>query len=110
MSTGSSEPEVHVVASAAARSRKARWWRGFTGSLAAGLVALAVIVLGTGLVCLLAGVPGPGAALLIGQPVAAVVALVAQRVADRRQGMSAAFAGIVVLADVVAALWLFWRD
>lgn len=90
------------------RTRRARWWRGLTGSLAAGLAALAVIVLGAGLLCLLLTVPGPGAAMLIGHPVAAAIALVAQRFADRRDGLVAGLAAAVVVADLAAALWLFW--
>jgi hypothetical protein len=106
--TGSSGPEVQVVAAGADRGRKARWWRGFTGSLAAGMVVLAVLVLGTGLVCALVGVPGPGATFLIAQPVAAVIALAVQRVADRREGRVAAIAGVAVLVDVAVALCLLW--
>lgn len=90
------------------RPRRARWWRGLTGSLAAGLAGLAVIVLGAGLLCLLLNVPGPGAAMLIGHPVAAVIALVAQRFADRRDGPVAGVAAAVVVAGLAGALWLFW--
>nr|WP_236796005.1 hypothetical protein [Amycolatopsis sp. GM8] len=88
--------------------RRGRWWRGLTGSLAAGLAGLAVIVLGAALVCLLLGAPGPGAVMLIGHPVAAAIALVAQRFVDRREGPVAAVAAGVVVADLVAALVLFW--
>nr|WP_167121650.1 hypothetical protein [Amycolatopsis viridis] len=85
-----------------------RWWRGFTGSLAAGLVALAVVVLGAGLLCTFLGVPGPGAVPMIAHPVAAVLALLAQRPADRRDGPVAGVAGVAVLAIVAVALWTFW--
>ncbi|TVT49259.1 hypothetical protein FNH05_17185 [Amycolatopsis rhizosphaerae] len=90
------------------RVRRGRWWRGATGSLAAGMAGLAVIVLGAGVLSLIVHAPGPGAASLIGHPVAAVVALAAQRVADRRQGPPAVLAGAVVLVDVAATLWLLW--
>ncbi len=85
-----------------------RWWRGFTGSLAAGLTVLAVGVLVVAGVCLYTDAPGPGPVLLIGHPIAAVLALLAQRVADRRNGLPAAGAGIAVVLFVVSALTLFW--
>ena len=85
-----------------------RWWRGFTGSLAAGLAVLAVGVLVVGLVCAITGAPGPGPVLLIGHPVAAVLALVAQRVADRRSGLPAAGGGAAVVLFAVSAVTIFW--
>ncbi|MEV6874110.1 hypothetical protein [Amycolatopsis sp. NPDC051128] len=85
-----------------------RWWRGFTGSLAAGLVVLAIGVLVVAGVCLYTGVPGPGPVLLIGHPVAAVLALLAQRVADRRNGVAAVGGGVAVALFTVSALTLFW--
>ncbi|WP_326946334.1 hypothetical protein OG439_44325 [Amycolatopsis sp. NBC_01307] len=87
---------------------RGRWWRGFTGSLAAGLTVLAVGVLVVAGVCLYTDAPGPGPVLLIGHPIAAVLALLAQRVADRRNGFPAAGAGIAVVLFVVSALTLFW--
>ncbi|MGW4064815.1 hypothetical protein ACWEGE_41465 [Amycolatopsis sp. NPDC004747] len=87
---------------------RGRWWRGFTGSLAAGLAVLALGVLVVGAICLYTGVPGPGATLLIGHPVAAVLALLAQRVADRRNGPPAVGAGVAVVLFTVSALTLFW--
>ncbi|MTD55062.1 hypothetical protein [Amycolatopsis pithecellobii] len=88
--------------------RRGRWWRGLTGSLAAGLAGLAVLVLGAAVVSLLRGAPGPGVVMLIGHPVAAVIALVAQRFVDRRAGAIAALAAGVVVVVVAAALLLFW--
>lgn len=104
---GASLPPVEDEPSPA-RRRRSRWWRGLTGSLAAGLVGLAVIVLGAGLVCLIRGVPGPGAAMLIGHPVAAVLAVLAQRIADRRDGRAAGLAGAVVVVLLIVTLWVFW--
>nr|WP_086677224.1 hypothetical protein [Amycolatopsis pretoriensis] len=89
---------------------RGRWWRGFTGSLAAGLTVLAVGVLVVAGIDLYTGAPGPGAALLIGHPVAAALALVAQRVADRRNGLAAAGAGVAVVLFAVSALTLFWLN
>ncbi|WP_410623065.1 hypothetical protein [Amycolatopsis sp. cmx-8-4] len=101
---------VEQAAAEAAKPAKpgGRWWRGFTGSLAAGLTVLAVGVLVVAGACLYTDAPGPGPVLLIGHPVAAVLALLAQRVADRRNGLPAAGAGIAVVLFVVSALTLFW--
>jgi len=90
------------------KKERGRWWRGFTGSLAAGLVVLAVGVYGVAAVCLFTGAPGPGAVLLAGHPIAAGLALVAQRVADRRSGPQAAGAGLAVVLFTISALTLFW--
>ncbi|WIX79611.1 hypothetical protein QRX50_02050 [Amycolatopsis carbonis] len=87
---------------------RGRWWRGFTGSIAAGLAVLAVGVLGVGAVCLATGAPGPSVLLLVGHPVAAVAALVLQRVADRRYGRAAGLAGFGVLVVAFVALTVFW--
>jgi hypothetical protein len=103
-----STEELRVPPVEEERSRRARWWRGLTGSLAAGLAGLAVIVLGTALLCLLLNAPGPGAAMLIGHPAAAAIALVAQRFVDRRDGWVAGIAAAVVVADLLATLWLFY--
>ncbi|WP_326568472.1 hypothetical protein VSH64_43050 [Amycolatopsis rhabdoformis] len=98
----------HRIEPAVTGKPRGRWWRGFTGSIAAGLAVLAVGVLGVEVVCLATGAPGPNALLLIGHPVAAVVALLLQRVADRRYGRTAALAGIGVLLVTFAALTVFW--
>lgn len=87
---------------------RGRWWRGFTGSLAAGLTVLAIGVLVVAGIDLYAGTPGPGMPLLIGHPIAAVLALLAQRVADRRNGVPAMGAGAAVVLFTVSALTLFW--
>ncbi|MFJ4097938.1 hypothetical protein [Amycolatopsis japonica] len=87
---------------------RGRFWRGLTGSLAAGMVVLAACVLVVAGICLFAGAPGPGPLMLIGHPVAAALALLAQRVADTRNGRIAGFAGLGVVVSVTAALSLFW--
>ncbi|HET6703635.1 MAG TPA: hypothetical protein VFH84_01600, partial [Amycolatopsis sp.] len=79
-----------------------------TGSLAAGLAVLALGVLLVGAIGLSTGMPGPGATLLIGHPVAAALALLAQRVADRRDGPPAVGAGVAVVLFTVSAVTLFW--
>jgi hypothetical protein len=87
---------------------RGRRWRGLTGSFAAGLVVLAVVVLGSGVLALSTGAPGPGLLMLIGHPIGAILALVAQRVADRKTGGVAVGAGAAVLAITAATVWSLW--
>jgi hypothetical protein len=95
-------------AGAAQDGRRGRFWRGLTGSLAAGMVALALCVVVIAVICQFTGAHGPGLPMLIGHPVAALLAMLAQRVADMRNGRVAGFAGVGVVVSVTAALSLFW--
>ncbi|WP_370542031.1 hypothetical protein [Amycolatopsis sp. FDAARGOS 1241] len=76
--------------------------------MAASLAVLAVGVLGVEVVCLVTDAPGPGLPMLIGHPVAAVVALLLQRFADRRYGRAAGLAGAAVLVVAIVVLAVFW--
>ncbi|WP_307868075.1 hypothetical protein [Umezawaea beigongshangensis] len=89
-------------------SRIARTWRGTTGVLAAGSLLLALAVIGVQVHAGNRGLPGPGAFVVTGHVVAAVVAVAAQVVADRRGGRVGALCGLVVLVAVATSLWLFW--
>ena len=109
MSSGT-EQATEKLGHGRARGVWSRLWRGLTGSLAAGLAVLAVIVLGVALVCLFRSVPGPGALVAIGHPVAAVAALGAQWVADHRDGRTAGIAGAAVPVIAGLALWLLWLN
>lgn len=95
-------------APAAQDDRRGRLWRSLTGSLTAGMVVLAVCVVAIAAICQFTDAPGPGLLMLIGHPVAAVLAVLAQRVADTRNGRVAVFAGVGVVVSVTAALSLFW--
>ncbi|NIJ13944.1 hypothetical protein FHU38_004288 [Saccharomonospora amisosensis] len=88
--------------------RPSRWWRVLTGSLAAGLALLALAVLAAEVFGWASGAAGPGALAVTGQVAGAVLALVAQGVADRARGRTAALAGLAVVALAAAVLWLFW--
>jgi hypothetical protein len=102
-------PAAGDEADSTARGNAAgRWWRGFTGSVAAGLAVVAVLVLVVGVLCFVNGAAGPGLGKLVGHPVAAVVALGLQRVADRRFGRVAAAAGGGVLVVAAVAFTLLW--
>ncbi|KAA2264115.1 hypothetical protein F0L68_08870 [Solihabitans fulvus] len=83
-------------------------WRGFAGSLAVGLVLLALVVIGFQVYAGSHGEPGPGAWVVAGHVVAAVVAVVAQRFADRRDGPVGVLAGLGVVAVSAVTLWVFW--
>ncbi len=80
-----------------------------TGLLAGGLVAL-VLALGVAwVVAAREHAPGPGVARVVGHLVAAVVAVAAQRYADRHpdgRGVAAALAVLVVTAALLAVAWI----
>lgn len=91
--------------------RRVRWWRGITGSLAMGLAALAVFVGGAEAVATTASDSagsGPGVTSVLLHAVAALAALGTQWVADRRRGLVAGSAGVVVVGIVAAVLWFLW--
>lgn len=83
-------------------------WRGLTGSLAAGLVMLALVVLGSGVIALITGAPGPGLVAVIMHPSVAVAALAAQHLVDHRRGRLAGAAAGTILVITGAALWFLW--
>ncbi|OZM75162.1 hypothetical protein CFN78_03090 [Amycolatopsis antarctica] len=86
----------------------ARWWRGLTGTLAAGLAVLALIVVGVQIFAFANDAPGAEVLFIGGHVVAGVAALVAQRLADRRRGLVAGLAGTFVGLLTAAVLWFFW--
>jgi hypothetical protein len=110
--TGSETGELEITPppAPAGLTRGGRRWRGLTGSLAAGLTVLALAVLGEGVLSLFTAAPGPVPSTLLGHPIAAALAIAAQRVADRRRGWSAGIAGAAVVVVTSAALLLFWWD
>ncbi|MBK1788937.1 hypothetical protein [Prauserella cavernicola] len=88
--------------------RTGRWWRGLTGSLAAGLLVLALFVLGVYIASAMGESEGPGIASVIGHLVGAVVAVIAQVVVDRSRGRVAGVAALCVFAAAGAVLWFYW--
>lgn len=80
--------------------------RAVSGTLAGGLLALALGMVGAAVLAVRSGMPGPGVGLLVGHAVAAVVAVVAQRRADREHGSLAALAVVVVGAVALTTFWL----
>jgi lipopolysaccharide export LptBFGC system permease protein LptF len=88
--------------------RRARFWPEVSGALAIGLCALAVAMLGFQVLAWFQGMPGPGLLTVGGHLLAAVLAVLVQRFADRLRGtlLAAAVLGVLVLTG--ATLWIFW--
>ncbi|MBO0848770.1 MAG: hypothetical protein J2P20_04860 [Pseudonocardia sp.] len=78
------------------------------GAFTAGLVVLAVALVVIWAVAAALGQPGPGASVLAGHLVAAVLAVALQRIADRgaaTAGRLAAVGAVLVVAAVIAVYW-----
>ncbi|KOX29459.1 hypothetical protein ADK67_10670 [Saccharothrix sp. NRRL B-16348] len=88
--------------------RLARLWRGVSGALAVGLALLALAMIGVQVYAGARDLPGPGLDVVAGHGVAAVAAVVAQVVADRRRGWVVALCGLLVVLLATATLWFFW--
>jgi len=99
------EPTEPPVVRGRARSG---FWAELSGALAVGLAVLACVVLGFQIIAWVRGFPGPGLPTVAGHIVAAGLALLTQRFADRRSGWQAAAAVLGVMAVSAVALWLFW--
>ncbi len=94
---------------AAGPGRAGRLLRGLSGVLAGGLVGLALVLLAGWLLTTRAGSTGPSTGMLVGHGLAAVLAVAAQLVADRRAdriGILAAFGVLVVSVVVLVVYWL----
>lgn len=82
--------------------------RGLAGALASGLLVLAIALIGVQYWATSNGLLGPGMNMLAGHLTAAVVALVAQAVADRSRGAASAIAVAAVYVVTAATLWIWW--
>ncbi|XVS65358.1 hypothetical protein ACQPYE_04625 [Actinosynnema sp. CA-299493] len=89
-------------------ARLARLWRGVSGALAVGLALLALALIGVQVYAGTHDLPGPGLDVVAGHVVAAVAAVVAQVVADRRRGLAVALCGLLVVLLAASTLWFFW--
>ncbi|WP_328387887.1 hypothetical protein [Nocardia sp. NBC_00416] len=82
--------------------------RGISGIVAAGLVLLAVVVVGAALIGDRRGFPGPGAESVVAHIAVAVIAVVAQVYSDRTRGaMSLGAAAVPPVAGAIL-LWTQW--
>ncbi|MGH3520444.1 MAG: hypothetical protein ACRDQ7_24295 [Haloechinothrix sp.] len=84
------------------------FWRGLAGTLAAGLVLLAIVLAGAEALASDLGVAGPGASAVVGHLAAAVFAVAAASFADRREGSIAAIGVAASVLITSGTLWLFW--
>lgn len=82
--------------------------RGASGAVAACLVILLLVVLASQIFFQLQGYPGFGWAAVGGHALAAAIAVLLQRTADRRAGGVSVLASLAVLVDAAVTLWLFW--
>ena len=85
-----------------------RFLRGLSGVVTAGLVVLAIGVAVAQYLGHSRGFPGPGVLSVGAHIAAAVVAVVAQRVADHRRGFSACVGALVVFVVTGLVLWTQW--
>nr|WP_314143479.1 hypothetical protein [uncultured Rhodococcus sp.] len=85
-----------------------RFLRGLSGIVTAGLVVLALGVAVTQYLGHSRGFPGPGGLSVAAHIVAAIVAVIAQRITDHRRGFSAVLAAIVVFVATGLVLWTQW--
>lgn len=82
--------------------------RGISGTAAAGLVLLALVVVGAAVIGDRRGFPGPGAESVAWHIAVAVTSVVAQVYSDRRRGGASFGAAVVVLGAGATLLWTQW--
>ncbi|MBY4129188.1 hypothetical protein HQO83_12380 [Rhodococcus fascians] len=85
-----------------------RFLRGLSGVVTAGLIVLAIGVAVTQYLGHSRGFPGPGGLSVGAHIAAAVVAVVAQRIADHRRGFAAFVGALVVFGVTALVLWTQW--
>lgn len=82
--------------------------RGISGIAAAGLVLLALVVIGAALIGARRGFPGPGAESVAWHIAVAVTAVVAQVYSDRVRGAASLVVAAAVLGSGAVLLWTQW--
>ncbi|WP_308188507.1 hypothetical protein [Nocardia spumae] len=82
--------------------------RALSGTVAAGLVVLALVVVGAAIAASQRGFPGPGATSVGWHIALAVLALGAQIFSDRRRGIPAFFGSVVVFVAAGYLLVTQW--
>ncbi|TSE01892.1 hypothetical protein FOS14_00385 [Skermania sp. ID1734] len=85
-----------------------RFFRALSGLVAGGVTALTAVVVGAAILGRLHDFPGPGTVSVTAHVVATVVVLGAQVLADRRRGLTAFLASMVVFGVTAALLWTQW--
>lgn len=82
--------------------------RGLSGSIAAGLVVLACVVVGAAMIGARRGFPGPGAESVGWHIVIAAMAVAAQVYSDRKRGATSVAVAALVLSAATFLLWTQW--
>jgi hypothetical protein len=87
-----------------------RLLRALSGAVAAGLVILAVVTAVAAWIPDRDGAPGPGTDIVLGHAVIALLAVVAQVIADRSRArpVRALLAVLAVVGLATATLWVWW--
>ncbi|MFI9509274.1 hypothetical protein [Nocardia sp. NPDC052566] len=82
--------------------------RGLAGMVAAGLVVLTLVVIGTTIIAGRRGFPGPGAVSVTWHVAASTIAVAAQIYSDRHRGFAAFSGSLVVFLAAGLLLWTQW--
>lgn len=82
--------------------------RGVSGVVAAGTVALMLVVIGTAVVAARRDFPGPGSESVAWHVASAVIAVAAQIYSDKRRGFAALSGSAVVFVAAGLLLWTQW--
>lgn len=82
--------------------------RTVAGTLAAGIVALALVVVAFDLLSDVFAIHGPGTSFTIGHVVGAVVAVVLAVVADRTRGIAGTAAAMATIVVAGVVVWIYW--
>lgn len=82
--------------------------RGLSGAITAGLVVLAIVVVGAQYVGSQRGFPGPGTVSVAAHIGAAILAIVIQHFADHRRRAISALASLLVFVVAGVLLWTQW--
>ena len=99
---------VTVELSRPSGGRRLKFPRELSGALAAGMVLLAVLVLGAQVYALFRGTPGPGVFAVAGHLGAGALCFACQRMLDRRTGRATILPGVLMVVVAAATLWFFW--
>jgi len=82
--------------------------RALSGTVAAGTVLLALVVIGAAFLGAQRGFPGPGGESVIWHMAVAVLAIVAQLFSDQRRGMAVVSGAAVVFLATGILIWTQW--
>lgn len=102
------EPQPPRAAPPRPPTRAGTWVRGLTGSLAHGLVVLAVFLIGVQIWAGQVGWEGPGIGTISAHVIGGLLAVGLQAFADRRRDRAGGIAVVAVPVVVLGTVWLWW--